>query len=159
MEDLFTGEAELGTHRQEISLQGVDLGVEEEFPLDSNSLAGALGFNKLLPFQFNGTRHPTGLNAWSSPEEFKNVNHLIPLSLHWHQLAGIHSIIRNTFTTQPDSTHCTGMLIADEVGLGKTAMVVATIATLNHFFWIQNHTDNAPLPPILSRPVELLTTS
>lgn len=111
-----------------------DLGIGEESGMDDETLAARLGFIKnRLPVQFNRQRHQMGITRWSNPTDFEGTSpeHLKPLSLHWHQLAGIHSIIRNTFTAEPDTDRCTGMLLCDEVGLGKTALVIATIAFLN----------------------------
>lgn len=69
------------------------------------------------------------------------------LQLHWHQLAGIHSIVRNTFSRKADPDHCTGMLICDQVGLGKTALTISTIAFINQVIALQKK-DKAR-PPML----------
>lgn len=131
--------------------QGGDLGMEVEWNLDPEMLAEALGFlRKSLPHQFTTIRHAAGANEWQNPQRFEgpeNLSNLKPLTLHWHQLAGVHSIIRNIFTKKRKSKHCTGMLIADEVGLGKTALAISVIAFLNQSARVQDKGEE--LPPIL----------
>ncbi|PPR01683.1 hypothetical protein CVT26_013098, partial [Gymnopilus dilepis] len=51
-------------------------------------------------------------------------------TLHWHQVAGVHSIIRNIFYPNPHPDNITGMLVADEVGLGKTCQAICVILFL-----------------------------
>lgn len=53
-----------------------------------------------------------------------------------------------SFSFSPVSEGSAWKLIADEVGLGKTAIVVSTIAFLSHATTLQ--LQNKPLPPILS---------
>jgi hypothetical protein len=111
-----------------------DIGINEESTMDPETLATRLGFVKNgLPHQFNPHRHNMGLTSWSNPSDFENPSsgNLIPTSLHWHQLAGVHSILKNTFTAEAGEKKCTGTLVCDEVGLGKTTLVIATIAFLN----------------------------
>jgi hypothetical protein len=129
-----------------------DLGMEAEARLSPDTLAKNLGFiRQNLPYQFQPFRHKTGITAWDQPASFNVTTRasLVEMKLHWHQLAGVHSIIRNTFTSKPKPDHCTGMLICDEVGLGKTALSIATIAFLNQAVILQEF--NEPLPPILSK--------
>jgi hypothetical protein len=112
----------------------MDLGVEYEVKLDSKTLWTRLGFEGGIPFQFNSHRHKTGALAWDNLSMFSDANSsdLEKLQLHWHQLCAVHAIVRKTFTDQASSDGCTGLLIADEVGLGKTAVSIAVIAFLNH---------------------------
>jgi hypothetical protein len=149
---------DLQTRFQETS-KGVDLGIDEESGMDPESLATQLGFVKdRLPVQFNRRRHRMGLTAWSNPSDFEGASsqheNLTPLSLHWHQLAGVHSIIRNTFTAEKDTKKCAGMLICDEVGLGKTTMVISTIAFLNQVVSSESER-KGKLPPILGQYFQL----
>lgn len=140
-------------------LEGVDLGVEEEITMDMTTLATDLGFDNGLPFLFNRSRHSMDLNTWDSPLSFDikdasfDQDYVTPLSLHWHQVAGIHSILRHVFSPEPDVDHCCGMLVADEVGLGKTAMAIGIISSVSHFIWLQEH--KSPLPPILRKCIVL----
>jgi hypothetical protein len=117
------------------SSKGEDLGMGDESSMNSETIAARLGFlRNSLPHQFNRHRHRMGLTSWTNPEDFQDPSsaNLQRTSLHWHQLAGVHSIIRSTFSPERNMCgHCTGMLVCDEVGLGKTALVIATIAFLN----------------------------
>lgn len=130
---------------------GEDLGIGEESGMDLETLASQLGFiRKCLPIQFNTHRHRLGLTPWSDSSDFDNQDpsnsKLTPLSLHWHQLAGVHSIVRSTFTPEPEAGNCTGMLVCDEVGLGKTTLVISAIAFLNQAL---SNQENGSRPPIL----------
>jgi TATA-binding protein-associated factor len=130
-----------------------DLGMEVEAHLTPDVLAARLCFMKMrLPHQFNRHRNKSGITAWDSPDSFIDDDaplppSLVPLALHWHQLSGAHSIIRNTFTKGPSVNQCTGMLICDEVGLGKTALALSTIAFLNQIVVLQQ--GGQALPAIL----------
>ena len=81
---------------------------------------------------------PTGkLNSWENLEEFlaaKAAGKLIPLEVKWHQMVGIHKMITNAFEGKP-------VLLMDEVGVGKTLQVIATILMLANFrdYYDQNH--------------------
>ena len=135
-------------------LKDVDLGVEEENKMDPSALSQDLGYIDNLPFLFNPSRHKTGYNPWDKPAVFDSASpefsseNIIPSSLHWHQLAGVHSIFRTVFSPNEvdGGSNCRGMLIADEVGLGKTAMVITVMVTLSHLIWLQGQ--KKPLPPL-----------
>jgi TATA-binding protein-associated factor len=129
-----------------------DLGMEVECSLDPTTLAHNLGFVKRnLPHQFMSFRHRSGITAWDDATQFQEPpsDFLQPTYLHWHQLAGVHSIIRNTLESTPSTDNCTGMLVCDEVGLGKTALSISTIAFLNQAMFLQDR--GQTLPPILRK--------
>lgn len=131
-----------------------DLGVEEEMGMDPPTIAARLGFVfKQLPLQFNTHRHQHGITPWDDPARvFKQKplpKEIVPLELHWHQLAGLHSILRNTFSPTPDPHFPASMLISDEVGLGKTTLCLSMIAALNQYIHLQRK--SKPLPPILRK--------
>lgn len=123
---------------------GGDLGMDKEKELSLDVLAHNLGFRNHLPAQFNKVRGKTGLTAWESPLDPKTSTNL---ELHWHQLAGVHSIIRRAFTPQPNLAHCTATLECDQVGLGKTTLAITVIAFLNQIVALQEK--GMDLPPIL----------
>lgn len=112
-----------------------DTGTEVEALLSDEVIADNLGFVNKIPLLFNAHRHMDGHNCWANPEAFEfNVKALPPwikkIELHWHQLAGMHAIVRAIFTPEPLPKHCTGVLIADEVGLGKTYQAATVVASL-----------------------------
>ncbi|KAF8523869.1 P-loop containing nucleoside triphosphate hydrolase protein [Hysterangium stoloniferum] len=132
-------------------IESGDMGMEKEYNLDPNTLAVNIGFTRdNLPHQFISTRHVMGKNAWDQPELFvtkPNPDYLVENRLHWHQIAGVHSIARNIFTPTSDPDHCCGILICDEVGLGKTSLTIAIIAFLNQSISMQQR---GQLPPVLA---------
>ncbi|KAG6848956.1 hypothetical protein H0H93_012463 [Arthromyces matolae] len=136
--------------------KGGDFGVEMELTMGPKSLARELGFvSHHLPAGFIPVRHVAGLNLWDNPKAFTSREHLIQSSLHWHQLAGIHATIRHTFSEQPDDHVNHGILIGDEVGLGKTAQTIATIACLNQA--IDAQLAKQALPPAIAKRPYLVT--
>jgi hypothetical protein len=134
-----------------------DFGMEIEANMDPKQLARALGFKHRLPFSFNLYRHNLGTSLWDNESLFKlhaDADQPLPqyiefLKLHWHQLAGVHSIVRSVFLEQPDNSHPTGVLIADEVGLGKTAQSITFIAFMNQILYVQSK--GLSLPPIIGK--------
>lgn len=116
---------------------GGDFGMEVEASMSLANFNSQLGFPSGLPVQFNSLRHRSGTSPWDDPKLFEAdpiPDDLLRFNLHWHQLAGVHSIIRSLFTKDPNATHTTGVLIGDEVGLGKTAQAITLIAFLNQSF-------------------------
>lgn len=155
---IFTEISNISAQLQDID--GADLGMEVEANLSVIKLSQSLGFvQDNLPFQFNRSRHIAGLTPWDQPDLFttspQQTDSLVPLSLHWHQLAGVHSIIRSAFTKTPSPGHCTGILECDEVGLGKTALAITVIAFLNQAVTLQ--VAKKPLPPILRQPFSVFS--
>lgn len=97
-----------------------DLGVEFEANLPPDLLASNLGVSKKLPLLFNEYRHKAGLTAWQPKNEAlfdpvlaaKNPD-MEPLSLYRHQIAGVHSIMRSNFSSEPANDTTAGCLVAD----------------------------------------------
>lgn len=130
---------------------GVDPGVEFESTMEPNLLATSLGFPRGLPLLFNTFRHKGGLSPWTHPDVFKPPHQdpmLEPLKLFWHQLAGVHAIIRMNFHPNLSSSRFNGTLIADEVGLGKTFQAATVVVFLTDLVLRQSL--GHPLPPIIS---------
>ncbi|KAF8889787.1 P-loop containing nucleoside triphosphate hydrolase protein [Infundibulicybe gibba] len=129
-----------------------DVGVDVELSMDENRLSHELGFAKCRPFQFSALRHHLGLNGWDHPgllESLVKTQAVAPIRLHWHQLAGVHAIIRSLFHDRARAGACRGVLVADEVGLGKTVIALSAIAFLNHAIWLK--ASNKPVPPVLEK--------
>jgi hypothetical protein len=154
-ESIQEGEASSLVDEGQLSIQfgtavkGADPGVEIELGMEPGQLASNLGFINELPVLFNTFRHKSGYTPWSHPDLFDNDNeNLEPLRLFWHQLAGVHAIIRMNFQRTPSSTHCRGTLVADEVGLGKTFQASTVMVFLADL--VQRQDYNRPLPPIIS---------
>ncbi|KAF8054482.1 P-loop containing nucleoside triphosphate hydrolase protein [Lyophyllum atratum] len=139
--------------RQALNDSGGDFGMEEESVMTYGMLTGSLGFRTGLPPQFNKLRDRFGSTPWedAAPFECKHPPENIENQrLHWHQVAGTRSICRSVFTKVADPAHVPGMLIGDEVGLGKTAQTLTFIAFLMQAIWLQKN--NKKLPKILVGP-------
>ncbi|KAG6819600.1 hypothetical protein H0H93_010369 [Arthromyces matolae] len=138
--------------KQTLNDAGGDFGVDIEHRLSLVQLLLALGWKDGLPPIFNAYRHRRGENPWDKPQLFDHSEQdlqtgiLFKFSLHWHQLAGVHSLVRSSFTSEPSSS--VGILIADEVGLGKTAQAVAYIAFMNMVISLQQA--KRKLPKVLT---------
>jgi TATA-binding protein-associated factor len=138
-----------------------DPGVEVESTLSPSLIANKLGFYDGIPLLFNSHRHKDGLTPWDDPCAFENTETLktsgefTPINPRWHQLAGVHAVLRRLFSTTATS-ETSGVLIADEVGLGKTLQSLAIVATLAEYFgrqslaFISKHNgQTAANPPLL----------
>ena len=141
-------------------VDGTDPGVEYESTFPPDILANNLGFLNHLPLMFNTYRHRGGWSAWDpatanlfEPTKAQANTDMEPLALHWHQLAGVHAIVRMNFTSTPAPDRCHGALIADEVGLGKTFQAATTIAFLSDLVMRQSLSQSNPiqLPPIIRK--------
>lgn len=146
--------------KEQLNDDGGDFGMEVESTMPPKALAKALAFFKTgLPPAFNPYRHRSGTSPWDDDRLFVVLDHeimpeyLVPMKLHWHQLAGVHSILRSIFTKEKKKAHTTGVLIGDEVGLGKTAQSITVIAFLNQLIWLQG--ESRGLPPVLGEPISM----
>ncbi|KAH6905669.1 hypothetical protein BKA70DRAFT_1225379 [Coprinopsis sp. MPI-PUGE-AT-0042] len=110
-----------------------DLGVAFEATKNYSELALAMGLTRFgLLAMFNKVRHKHGLTAWTKAgkpifdeyEQGGQEGEFESIKFHWHQLAGMHATLRTIFTKEA-SLHPSGVLIADEVGLGKTFLAIA----------------------------------
>ncbi|PPQ80636.1 hypothetical protein CVT26_007424, partial [Gymnopilus dilepis] len=131
-------------------VDGADPGVEMESTMTPQNLAHNLGFSGGLPLLFNRYRHVGGLVPWDSGCSGlfdKPSSDVLPIQLHWHQLAGVHSIIRRNFTPEASFEKCRGILLADEVGLGKTFQAGTMIAFLSDV--VMRQARGLPLPPVI----------
>jgi len=139
-------------------LGDTDPGIGVESTLPPETLSENLGFPGGLPLVFNSHRHRGGLSAWDHPELFETTEaaknpQMEPIALHWHQLAGVHAVIRMLFTEKPAPGKCCGALVADEVGLGKTFQAATAIAFFSDLVIRQElrRTQLAPDPPIIRK--------
>lgn len=146
--------------KQELNNCGGDFGMEVEATMTPASLALSLGFLTGLPPLFNTLRHRSRISPWEDSTLFVDPNtdplpeHLSKMRLHWHQLGGVHSIVRSVFLKDADPHHSLGVLVGDEVGLGKTAQSIAFMAFLNQAIWLQQ--GKRKLPRILG---EIVSTA
>lgn len=117
-----------------------DLGVEKFAQHSEEVLTGLLNFPDARPALFAMFRSTSGLCAWDadSAKLFVSGNpDMKPLRLLWHQLVGVASIVDKTFTAAPTVGGLPGVLIADAVGVGKTALTMGVVAFLIDAFYVQ----------------------
>jgi hypothetical protein len=83
------------------------------------------------------------------PSKAQENPDMIRIALYWHQLSGVHALLRMLFGPDPDPEHCLGALIMDEVGLGKTFLATTLIIFLTDLVMRQKLTVKVPMPPII----------
>jgi SNF2 family DNA or RNA helicase len=110
-----------------------DSGIEAERHMSYSALSTCLDFEDGVPFLFNDLRDNAGEHAWSP--EFAELHaarssSLEPFHLLHHQLVGVHAILRRFLSSKPIADGTLGVLLADDVGIGKTIQSAAVIAFL-----------------------------
>jgi hypothetical protein len=136
-----------------------DLGVEAESKMSVDALMAVLGLRgkSSLPWM-NQYRHRLPVPAWTegksksevrsifqqvhdaAASDYKNVpEDWTRLRLNWHQLVGIVAVLSKTFGAGIPA----GILISDDVGVGKTAQSLGVIAMMMHYR--QQEIDGRPL--------------
>lgn len=130
--------AEVGA--QEAWQDLADLGVAKFVQHSEEALSSLLNFPNGCPTLFAKFRSASGLCAWDGD----NVKQFIPgnpdmksLRLLWHQLVGVASVVDKAFSTEPVEAGVPGILIADAVGVGKTALTMGVIAFIIDAFYVQ----------------------
>jgi len=107
-----------------------DLGTEEELKKSSDELAKGLEFPNGRPILFNPEKMKYSTVDFWDAENLKSTEPREALKLEWVQLAGVTAMVRKTFGSEESSEKKAGILLADEVGMGKTAQIMAFIAFL-----------------------------
>jgi hypothetical protein len=160
-DDLFIqhGDDNLQAMAEELWTTG-DMGVEDYASMSPEAIRAELGWsNGFDAPSFQPFRHVDvsrlHYTAWTHPTEFSLLDtsnsppppEFIPQRTKWVQLAGIASLIKGIFT-QANGPKPGGILLADEVGVGKTLHALGVIGFLNQI--IQGRSAHIPDPPILS---------
>jgi hypothetical protein len=117
-----------------------DLGVDGWREMDNDKLNHLLQFPGGKPALFAEYRSKTGLCAWdeASASKFVEDNEdMEPLALLWHQRVGVAAMVDKIWSAKKSDDEVPGILIADEVGVGKTALTMGFIAFLIDAFWVQ----------------------
>lgn len=133
---------------------GTDPNMDMESKLSPETLASNLGFVDGLPFLFARHRHRGGITSWDAgkaplfevakADENPDMNRNV---LHWHQLDGVYKQVRLFFSPEPQTARPCGVLIADEVGLGKTYQAIAMVAFLTDL--VMRQKVGGKMPPII----------
>ncbi|KIJ57836.1 hypothetical protein HYDPIDRAFT_34751, partial [Hydnomerulius pinastri MD-312] len=134
------------------------LGIGQYAAQKDEQLHTALNFPGGRPALFATFRSRSGLCAWDKGNASRFVEgnpDMQPLSLLWHQCAGVAALVAKVFTasaTAPtDNTGASsnvtpqspGVIIADAVGVGKTALSMGWLAFVIDAYWWK-HRDEAP---------------
>ena len=131
---------------------GHDMGVTAYKEKTYEELSMLLGFPEGRPPLFSKYRSKdTTINSWDDPEEespkwSQGGEGLSSLTLKWHQLCGVASMVEKTFVQQKGGG--TNICLADDVGLGKSAQIMAFIAFLITV-WYSEQDPDRPRPPIV----------
>ena len=72
-----------------------------------------------------------------------------PLSLLWHQLVGIASMADKAWAADSAQSEMSGFILADGVGVGKTAQVMGFIALVQQVWIIERGDRGGCRPPVL----------
>ncbi|KAG9308933.1 P-loop containing nucleoside triphosphate hydrolase protein [Chiua virens] len=151
---------------QDAWVELADLGVEKFVQYSEQALSALLNFPDASPALFAKLRSSSALCAWDAEDCKKFVSSnpdMKPLRLLWHQLVGIASVVDKAFTAEATDIGLPGVLIADAVGVGKTALTMGVIAFIIDAFYVQEamatckvggkllHQSNVRLAPIIEK--------
>ncbi|KAG1784565.1 P-loop containing nucleoside triphosphate hydrolase protein [Suillus plorans] len=117
-----------------------DLGVEGFSNMDDAQLNHLLQFPGGRPALFAEFRSQSGKCAWDkavSLDFIKGNADMQPLSLLWHQRVGVAALADKMWLKKENSDGVPGVLVADEVGVGKTALMMGAIAMIIDAYWVQ----------------------
>ncbi|KAJ8586214.1 hypothetical protein M405DRAFT_864785 [Rhizopogon salebrosus TDB-379] len=117
-----------------------DQGVQLFRHLDDDALNRLLRFPEGRPTLFAEYRSKTGKCSWdadAAPRFVKGNDDMQPLALLWHQRVGIASIVDKVWLPQATSLDLPGILIADDVGVGKTGLAMGILAFIMDAYWVQ----------------------
>lgn len=117
-----------------------DLGVGSFAMMGDDKLNGLLNFASGRPTLFARFRSRSGKCAWddSLAAEFReDDDDMQELALLWHQRVGVAALVETIWLEVEGSEGVPGVLIADEVGVGKTALTMGAIAFMIDAFWQQ----------------------
>lgn len=141
---------------------GKDPGVGPESTMSYSQLCSNLGLNDRGNLAiFNEYQHSSKESPWTPDgqkifaafeklgDAYDDGDEFSPSRSHFHQVAGMHSALRQMFGAQKTTQSAMGLLIADAPGLGKTRMSASIAAWL-----VENGLKQdlkKPLPPLLSK--------
>lgn len=128
---------------------GSDMGVTKYRKMGDQELMDLLDFPEGRPILFAKFRHKdTMTTPWDKPSHKmweEGGEELLPLRLLWHQLCGVASIVDGIF--KPKGKRVRNRLLADDVGIGKSAQVMGVIAFLILVWYLEKK--KAARPPII----------
>ncbi|PBK81529.1 P-loop containing nucleoside triphosphate hydrolase protein [Armillaria gallica] len=110
-----------------------DMGVEAWAKKTEEALKELLRWPEGRPVEFNPFINETLVDLWANPEYAKKIPpegdvDNKPTTLFWHQHVGIVALINMIWTAQEQPNGVEGAILADEVGLGKSAQIMGLLA-------------------------------
>jgi hypothetical protein len=133
---------------------GNDLGVDEMKMKSTDELCALLSFQDSRPFMWNKYQSEGNIrSAWDTNDEAVQAmfseggDGMEQLTLLWHQLVGLASMANKVWLKEDEDSKTFGILLADDVGIGKTAQVMAFIAFSQVVY--ESEQQGKPLPPLL----------
>ncbi|KAG2355244.1 hypothetical protein BDR07DRAFT_1493393 [Suillus spraguei] len=139
--------------------QSEDLGVDGWREMDNDKLNHLLQFPGGKPALFAEFRSKRGLCTWDEASTSKFVEEnddMEPLSLLWHQCVGVATIMDKIWSATKSDDEVPGILIADEVGVGKTALTMGLIAFVIDAFWVQDVTAGRGRPDGVTSTINMM---
>jgi hypothetical protein len=131
-----------------------DIGVGAYKSTDLEELSRMLAFPDGRPVQFSPFRSPVnGYDAWDDEKERRweqGGEGMIPMQGQWHQLAGVCGIIDKVFLGQEAPPKTSHILIADDVGLGKTLEIMMVLAFVMQVYVCEENAEIEQRPPIVT---------
>ncbi|KAG7441287.1 uncharacterized protein BT62DRAFT_1011878 [Guyanagaster necrorhizus] len=129
-----------------------DLGVESWSKTTDKVLAEMLRWDNGCPDEFNPFINTSLTDYWENPDYAAKIppggdedNEV--MNIMWHQIVGITAMVNMLWTTKLDDDGVPGILLADEVGLGKTAQMMGLLAFIISCYRAQKLSKE--LPPVL----------
>ncbi|KAG2059837.1 hypothetical protein BDR06DRAFT_1002927 [Suillus hirtellus] len=136
-----------------------DLGIDNFRMLDDAALNRLLNFPDGWPALFACFRSLSRKSAWddSAEKDFVEGNpDMQQLSLLWHQHVGIASIVKKIWRKEEIHLGVPGILLADEVSIGKTAQVMGTIAFMIDQYWAHQIATGKAVSPVVDLDVNTM---
>jgi hypothetical protein len=135
--DLPVGDMIPGKFWEIFDTDGRDMGITDFKLRSREELELLLGFEESRPYLFGkyfcrSDRSKTSWNAGEDKRFEEGGPDMEECKLGWHQLVGVAALVDHTFgrSGSSESRPVTNMLLADDVGVGKTAQVMAYLGFL-----------------------------
>ncbi|TFK60422.1 P-loop containing nucleoside triphosphate hydrolase protein [Pluteus cervinus] len=130
-----------------------DLGVEDFVRFDESQLSSLLALTDNRPIHWNPLRsEDSAKSPWNDADVsiyIEGSPGVKPLQLLWHQMVGVASMVSKLWT-ETEGVRPPGVLLADAVGVGKTAQVMAVIAFIQHVYMSETLKKDYSRPPIIT---------
>jgi hypothetical protein len=135
-----------------------DIGVSRMKTRSTDELVMMLGFADGRPAHWAKLRcSDPAITSWDAEyvskyvltDEGAHKDGMSRLSLLWHQLVGIASMADQAWTK--NEATMPGFILADDVGIGKTAQVMGLIALVQQVWMIENNDVGGVRPPLIGK--------